>query len=72
MNSQDRVVTLVAIGELGGMQAIEPRAFLDLFPDNWQELLRAGLSFYIDALGQALAPEEALHRLQPVRLSLAA
>lgn len=71
MNAKDRIVTMIAIGELGGMQAVEPNAFVALFPDSWQERLRVGLSFYIDALGQALAPEEALRRLQPQPLWLA-
>ncbi len=67
MNSQkqDRIVTLMSVGEMGGMQAVEPQAFLNLFPDSWKELIASGISFYIDALGHALAPDEALRRLQP-------
>ena len=66
MQAEDRVITLVALSETGGMQVLTPHAFLERFTADWQAELRFGLSFYLDAKGRSLGCEEAIQRLRGV------
>lgn len=60
----EQIVTLIALGEIGGMQVLSVDSFLSQFQQSWQSLILRGCSIYIDSSGQALAPAEALIRLQ--------
>lgn len=60
---KERIVSLISVSDIGGMQVLMPDSFIAEYPD-WRQRLLAGWSFYVDAQGQALSAAEALRRLE--------